>query len=551
MNAGPPGGEGAAAHSPGGPDHSNGVPRGAVPWLYAQSTVATLAGALFYLYLARVAPLDELGAAVVLQAFAMIAATAASLGLGRGFTHFLSYHQARGENDTARTLLRLSYLTAALLALVAAGVTVALSGELSELLFHSPTYTSTVELLAVLSGVVTAGLILGGVLLGLQRYVSFSIVAILGNTAMFSLPLVLFTFWRTLPAIVIGWALGSALLDVGLIVAIEQAARAVGISGRGPTVSLRVTNQSVLVYSLPVVASLLITTSTYFVDRLVLASIANLGTVGVYNYAILFATAALFLVTPIQSVLTPRISALFARGEWSRIRAVVWNASTLIALVFVPISLGVAALGPLLLRLLVGPEFVPAAVPLAVLLVISALFIQFNVLVSLSSGTRRTSVLMVSSLSALIANAALSILLVPYMGMLGAAIGNSAMFWAPFLVLSYSWRRSDLARVDLRAIGAIWAASAALSLTMGVPLLVLHYVPIYVPLFVALGVGVFLVALRLLRALPAETTDELMRHLPRWAYGLRPIICWSAACSGCHHGEDLEDQISRSRRDRS
>ena len=539
MSAGPPGVGGDAPPPAGLPDDTGAVPRGAVPWLYAQSIVATLAGALFYLYLARVAPLDELGAAVVLQAFAMIAATAASLGLGRGFTHFLSYHRARGENDTARTLIRLSYLTAGLLSLAAAGVTVALSRELSELLFHSPAYTSTVELLALLSGVVTAGLVLGGVLLGLQRYVPFSTVSILGNTAMFASPIVLFAVWRTVTAIVIGWALGSALTDIALIVAIERTARRVGLSRVRTTVPLGATNRMLLVYSLPVVASVLITTSTYYVDRLVLASIANLDTVGVYNYAILFATAVLFLVNPFQAVLTPRISALFARSQWDRIRATVRNAGTLIELVFVPISLGTAALGPFLLRYIVGPAFVPAAVPLAVLLVIGGLFIRVNVLVALSSGTRRTSVLMASASSALVANATLSILLVPYIGMLGAALGNSAMFWAPFFVLSYSLRRSSLVATDVRAIAAIWVSSAIMALTIGGPLLFLHYTPIYVPLCVALGVGVFVVALRLLRALPTEATDTLVHHLPRWASAFRPIICWAAACSGCHHREDL------------
>ncbi len=511
------------------------VPRGAVSWLYAGTVAATLAGSLFYLYLARVASLDELGAAVVLLSFAMILSTSATLGLGRGFTHFLSYHRARGEASSSGKLLRLSFVAAAVLALAAVGVTVPISGWLSVELFHSSAYSSSVALLAPLAGLVTASTILSGVLLGFQRYVGYSVVSILGNTAMYAVPIVLFSLWRSVPAIVVGWIVGAVVWVAALIIAISRIPSDARPSAPSP-LAHDTSPRILLAYSLPVLASLLITTSTYYIDRLILASIANLSTVGVYNYAILFATAALFVVTPFASILTPRISALFGRGDWTSIRAVVRNSSTLVVLAFVPLALGTAALAPFLLRYIVGPGFVAASLPMAALLVIGAVFIPLNTLVPLATGIRRPSVLMVSSASALVANAALSVLLVPRIGMLGAALGNSSMFWAPFLVLQYYLRGTGVVEYDRRAIAAIWAASSAMALTIWAPLLVLGYAPVYVGLFVALGLGVFLGSMRLLRALPAEATDELIRHLPRWASPVRPLICWAAACRGCRHG---------------
>ncbi len=507
------------------------VPHGAVAWLYARTVATTLAGSLFYLYLARVASLEILGAAAVLQAFATILSTSMSLGLGQGFTHFLAYHRARGEAAMARSLIRTSYLTAALLSLAAVGVAVAISGELSVLLFHSSAYGPSVAMVGALAGLQTAILLLTGVLLGLQRYIPVSTVAILGNTAMFAFPIALFTVWGTLQSIVIGWILGVLVWVVAAIVAIERVTGATELFRARIGVLSAPSNRNLFAYSIPLVAALLITTSTYYIDRLVLSSIANLTTVGVYNYAILFATAAFFVANPFASILNTRFSALFGRSEWTHIRTTFRNSSTLIVLAFVPLALGAAALGPVLLRYVVGRAFVAAAIPLAALLGISAVFITANVLFSLATGIRRTTTLLAASSCALVGNASLSILLVPHLGMLGAAIGNSAMFWAPFFVLRYSLRNTGLVEYDLRAILAIWVAAGAMAVLIGVPLLLLHYTPIYVPVFVALGVAVFLVLLRLLRALPAETTDELNRQLPRWGSWLRPLICWVAVCA--------------------
>ncbi len=526
------------------PDDSIVVPRGGVPWVFASTISFTLAGALFYLYLARVVPLGELGAVVILSAVAWILPTVTTLGLGRGFTHFLSYHQARGDAPVTRTFLGMSFVTTALLALAAVGLAVALSSELSELLFHSSHYTSTLQLLGLYSGLLTAGMILSGVLLGLQRYVGYSVVNILGAVGMYTIPIALFALWPNVQSIVFGWILGALLEVVSSVAVIQRVTRVVRSSQDRLTVSPGTLYRGLFAYSIPVLASLLITTGTYYIDRLVLASIANLATVGVYNYAILFASASLFVVAPFTSILTPQISAYFGRGERTQIRNIVRTSNVLVILAFVPMALALAALGPFLLRYIVGAAFVGASAPMALLLVISAVFIPVTNLISLASGIRRTSILMVSSSCALVANAALSVALVPHFGMLGAALGNSAMFWAPCLVLYFVLQDTGLVQFDLRSIARIWAAATAMALTIAAPLIYVHYAPIFVPLVVAVGVVVFLASLRLLRALPREATDELNRHLPHWASALRPLICWAAACNDCHHDEDRDRLVS-------
>jgi O-antigen/teichoic acid export membrane protein len=515
------------------------TPRGSIPWIYGSTISFFLAGGVFYLWLAHTLPSEELGSVVVLSAIALIMSTGAALGLGAGFQHFLSFYKSRSELSILRALVRSSFLIATLLSLAAATVLVALSSPLSTLFFHSERLALTIKFLGLYSGLATAAAILQSVLVGLQRFVAFSIVSMVGSVSTYGMPVVLLHFWPSVQTIVFGWVVGAAIT---VILAALIVIRYVRQSALQPTDSRRSSSgkmlyRSILLYSVPVLASSLVGTAASYVDRLVLSSLVDLSTVAIYNYAILVTAGSLFVVGPFATVLVPRISTFFGRDEPDAIRRVSQTSATLIVLVYVPFALGLAAIGPFLLRFLVGSAFVAASFPLAALLGITAASIPYTILISLASGIRRTGSLLHASALALVANIGFSVVLVPRIGMIGAAFGNSSMYWVAFLVLYFELRGTDLVRFDSRSITRIWTASATMFVAVVVPLTLLGYDPTFVPLFIAVGTVVFLASLRLTRAVPDDAADALIRFLPRWAGVVRPTICWVAACERCSHDE--------------
>ncbi len=467
----------------------------------------------------------------------MIASTAAVFGLGAGFQHFLAFYQGRGDRDRLRALVRSALATAALLSVVAAVVVASASGPLSTFFFHTPRFAPTIELLGIYSGFATAAAILQSVLLGLQRFTTYSQVYIAASLATYGLPVLLVQVVPGVTTIVLGWVAGSAIGLLLSLAAVLRSTRPLGPLPVGRAALPRGTTlyRNLLLYSIPIFASSLIGTAASYVDRLVLASLTALATVGVYNYAILMTTGSMFLVGPIATVLVPRISSLFGRGDVAAIRAAGRTSITLVVLVFVPFALGLAALGPFVLRLLLGPAFVSASIPLAMLLVISAASIPYVILVALASGIRRTGLLLEASALALVANVGLSVGLVPPIGMMGAAVGNSAMYWVALLVVYFGLRGTDLVRFDTASIARIWSASLAMFVVVALPLSFLGYRTAYVIGFIAVGALVLLVSLRLVRAVPEDAVAALVRHLPTWAAPVCPVVCWVAVCRDCDH----------------
>jgi stage V sporulation protein B len=532
--------------------------RKSVPWVYLAQIVFLLSGAIFYLYLARVMAPGDLGAVVVFGAIAALIASATSLGLGPGLQHFIAYHTGNSQPDTVRRLIRSAFLAAAGLALLAAALTLGLAGGISSLLFHSSAYRMSFELLAVYAAIFTANILLSSVLIGAQRLVAYSLATVVNYGGIYGIPVVAYALNPSVHSIVLGWLLGSAI-GCALYTGAILRGQPIGRSADAPENSLPASDRSlvrdILVYSLPVLASNIILTGAQYADRVILASVANLGTVGIYNYAILFGGGLLVVVAPFSTILVPRLSELYGRFDRTLMRSVVRAANTLTVLAFVPLAVLVAVLSPFLLRFLVGSSFAEASLPLAVLILLTGAAVPYIVLSSLASGIRRTSLLFVSSAVALGSNAALCIVLVPRIGMVGAAIGNSAMYWATFLVLYTGLRRSGALAFDVRSIARIWSSTVPMGLVVGIPLYLLDYRTLFVPLFVLLGVGVLLVTLRSTGAIAGDAVDLIYRIAPRRLRFVQPLLCWVARCeSDCTHrslGSTREALPDRTRTDGS
>jgi len=520
------------------PAPAQGMERSDIHWVYLSTVYFLLAGAVFYLYLAHILPPNELGAVVILQAIATVVSTAVALGLGSGFQHFLSFYRGRQEPRILQVLLRGSLVASGLLALVGFSLTFALSGLLGAFLFRSTAYQPALELVSLYTGLATAMVILQGVVLGLQRFALYSFRSIVTYTVTYGAAVVFLAFWPGTSSIVAGWILGTAVGCALYLGAMLQGRAPKGASTGGEQErgqSVRPLYRSVLLYSLPVFVSSVMTTSSTYVDRLVLASISNLDSVGFYNYALLFVGGTLVLSVPFTTILLPRLSEHLGRDDRSAIRAVTRTSITLLALIYVPFALAIAALGPFLLRYLVGASFVQDSFPMAVLLALTAVAIPVTILRSLAGGIRRTPSLVRASAAALGSNIVLSILLVPRIGILGAAIGNSAMYWGPLIVLYVELRGTGLVDADLQSLTRIWAAACAMAATIALPLLAWGYRPLLVLGCLALGLGVLLVGLRVVRAIPSDAADRLVDLFPRRLGFLIPALCWVSACIDCQH----------------
>ena len=253
---------------------------------------------------------------------------------------------------------------------------------------------------------------------------------------------------------------------------------------------------------------------------------SGLTAVGLFAAAVTIAEMAVQLPPMLLSALLPRFSEQHGMGAHDHMVRLYRTTTALIAMVIVPLCLGLAAVAPVLVPALFGAEYggaVPAAVVLLIAAAISALGVTTLYLLY---STGKTAFLVISNGLGLVVTIALGFVLIPRYGLMGAAWSRAIA--QVLVVLLETWYVTVKLsfRPPYRVLGAIMAAAvaaaavadvisaqwgAALSLVVSIPAAIIVYVAVLRTLSVASMVDQGLVN-RLVERMP-EHRRPMVRKL--------------------------------------
>jgi len=214
-----------------------------------------------------------------------------------------------------------------------------------------------------------------------------------------------------------------------------------------------------------------------FADRWFIAVLEDQSEVGVYSVAIRVASAVLFLQLAFRRA-WPAFA--YSIEDDREARKAYAHVLTYVVLVTSWMALGLTLLAPWLVRLLTSePEFYRAADAVGLLAFSAVAYAGFSV-ISIGSGrSKRTQGnWIVAGLGALV-NVVLCLALIPWYGMVGAAVATLAAYVVLFLGMvvyagrvfpvDYEWRRVITAVAVAAALGVLGAwASAPLAVAVAV-----------------------------------------------------------------------------------
>jgi O-antigen/teichoic acid export membrane protein len=212
---------------------------------------------------------------------------------------------------------------------------------------------------------------------------------------------------------------------------------------------------------------------SYRFDLFLLNATAGLGAAGVYSVATLLAESVWYIPSAVGLVLAPRVAA-GVEGDDDDLTAVICRGTTLVS---VAGAIFIGALAPLLVLLLFGSAFVPAVVPLWVLLPgVVALGLD-KPIASYQLGRGRPQISLYVAMLATPITIAAYILLIPRYGIVGAAAGSTISYVATTAIeIVYLHRVSPLRfrslviprRSDWRLYASAWQRLRP-ALTAGIP----------------------------------------------------------------------------------
>jgi O-antigen/teichoic acid export membrane protein len=251
-------------------------------------------------------------------------------------------------------------------------------------------------------------------------------------------------------------------------------------------------------YGLPLVPALAGLWATAYADRLLLAGIEDLDAVGVYAIAARFAAPVMLVMTAFVTAYHPFLLSLWSTDP-ARERELRGRLATLVSIVLLGCGLPLAVFGPQLIDI-VTPGYDDAAEAISPLVLGIAAFGLASVLGVPPMLHRRTQVTAVLTVVMGIANVALCLALIPWLGVLGAAIASFGGY--ALLAFLYWWwgRRVDDAPYEPAGLVVAFALAAVAgeAWRIDVDPLVLT---LLLKLAVCLG---FVAALRLTRVIQPE-----------------------------------------------
>jgi O-antigen/teichoic acid export membrane protein len=212
---------------------------------------------------------------------------------------------------------------------------------------------------------------------------------------------------------------------------------------------------------------------SYRFDLFLLNATAGLGAAGVYSVATLLAESVWYIPSAVGLVLAPRVAA-GVEGDDDDVTAAICRGTTLVS---VAGAVVIATLAPLLVLLLFGSAFMPAVVPLWVLLPgVVALGLD-KPIASYQLGRGRPQISLYVAMFATPITIAAYVLLIPRYGIVGAAAGSTISYVATTAIeIVYLHRVSPLRfrslviprRSDWRLYASVWQRMRP-ALTAGIP----------------------------------------------------------------------------------
>ena len=194
------------------------------------------------------------------------------------------------------------------------------------------------------------------------------------------------------------------------------------------------------------------------------------------------------------------------------------------SVLFVPAALGISTLSVPLLRILGGNAYVQGSVPLTLMFITNANFVARLPLASALQGSRKTTVFILASSLALLSNFVLSVILIPYTSLVGAAIGYASISGVNFLTLYHYSVGANVMRVDLRMLSRIWASAITMAFVVFLLAMVTGFIMVLLPFYILTGMVVYFVMLRLTVALSNADRAFLLQLLPRGLELVRFLI---------------------------
>ena len=462
-------------------------------YLVTYKLVNTMIGVVALAFIARILTQAEMGVTVALVLTIRMAQALSDLGFGQGLTKHVAEYRGKEVDYTPISLgaVSVKVLTASCAAVLCGFAAPWLSG----FLLKSHEYVFLFQLLSIDILMLCLTHTFNCLLYGVNRIREIAILNVVlefvGKT--FAVALLICGFG--LEGVVIGWILGGLayIIPCSIIIVKNKHVRIHPIRDVVPYLKMLAR------FSWPLFLTSVVLFLYNWFDQFILLAYVPLSDLAVYNVTDRAFTVLLLIPTAISSLLFPYYSEQFGKDEQQKIVAGVHGSSRYIALFYTPLAFGLMATANPAITLFAGSLYASGDVTLAIL----CLFAAVNGLAASFGGLllvyNRTATVLLINIASVGVSSLMSPVLLPFLGILGMAFIRGASVIISLVLSVIAINKHIQIKFDKEAVWKSWCAAIVMFVAVWFTESI-HFSLYLLPLYVAVGGTVYMITLRLLRA---------------------------------------------------
>ncbi len=441
------------------------------------------------------------------------------LGLQFVASRFIPFLLGKNERpkaiQTTKKILKITVLSA----LILFSLQFILSDSLSKLLLGGSNQSYLFKIASFATLFAIFYFILAGFLQGLHKFRNLAFFSLTSQTIRVILSIMLLLFGIGVAAVFIGYVLFNAIFSLFALSVLFNFLKNKNTSNNND-VSIPLKN--LMKFSIPMMIFQLVIYLSDSIDRFIVLNLLGVISLGVYTVVLSGAsTIIMIFCTPLQTTLIPGMSEIYAKTGSNKISRSIRISSRYISIIFIPAAIGFAVLSPLALLILAGSKYLEATLPLSIISVGLAMHGFSTTLISALTVLKETSRVSLAIVLSLISEIGLTFILVPYLGIIGAAISRIIMFTLMLgLLFLFSYKlitiSFDKTSILKASISSIFMGSVLLPLTYYT-----NYRLILTPLYIVTGLIVYATVLTLIGGLSRYDIKFIVRIFP----GGEKLLC--------------------------
>lgn len=192
-----------------------------------------------------------------------------------------------------------------------------------------------------------------------------------------------------------------------------------------------------LQFSFPLTPSALIMWVTASSDRFLVTYFLGLGYAGIYSAAYSIGTLIQLLVSPLQIILLPELSKLFDENKLDQVKIYLSSSLRYFLLITIPAVFGLSALAKPLLTIFTTQDFLSGWLVIPIVALSGLLAGIFQIFVNIMFLVKETKSTTYINIIAAASNVLFNILLIPSIGIIGAALSTLISYFLMIVLCIY------------------------------------------------------------------------------------------------------------------